>query len=290
MMRRYIVFAIVLMLVFGCPQTEIPSNETAEEPPQTLITPVTPPTTEQPPEIPTIPPGYTVNLGDTVWVNYTLWVNGIVIDTNNATLANESGIYNPQRKYEPFVYTVEFNKGVIEGFIINTIGLALNETVYFDVDPARGYGPYDPTKVIVVPRYYEVSNYETVPRAYLEQQGVNISNGTAYNTPYGDVFIDSFNEENVTLFYIFLPGHSFILKGIPQKIVSTDSAAFTATIEYMLEVNKTYSLPHPQTGMPTPFLVTDKTDQNITLDGNHPLANETLTFRVTLVDVIPYQG
>ncbi len=290
MMRQYIVFAIVLMLVFGCPQTEAPVNETAEEPPQTMITPVVPPTTEQTPEVPAIPLGYTVNLGDTVWVNYTLWVNGTVYDTNNATLANESGIYNPQRIYEPLMFTVEFNKGVIDGFIINTIGMALNETVQYNVDPARGYGPYDPEKVLVVPRYYNVSNYEVVPRAYLEEQGVNISNGTGYSTPFGDVFIDSFNEENVTLFYILIPDHSFIVNGIPQKIVSTDSETFTATIEYLLDVGQTYQLPHPQTGMPALFQVTGKTDQNITLDGNHPLANETLTFRVTLVDMVPYQG
>jgi FKBP-type peptidyl-prolyl cis-trans isomerase 2 len=33
--------------------------------------------------------------------------------------------------------------------------------------------------------------------------------------------------------------------------------------------------------------VTGKTDQNITLDGNHPFANDTLRFEVTLLDAEP---
>jgi len=203
-----------------------------------------------------------------------------------ATLANESGIYNPYRTYQPFSYMVQFHQGVIDGFIINTIGMRINETVVFHVDPDRGYGPYDPSKVVTVPRYYNKSFYEEIPRSYLEDQGINISNGTAFGTAYGDVFITDFNEENVTLFYILFPGHSFVLNGVPQVINSTDTDAFIATIEYMLQENQTYVLPNPKTGAATNYKVIGKTDQNITLDPNHPLANETLTFQVTLIDAV----
>jgi len=38
---------------------------------------------------------------------------------------------------------------------------------------------------------------------------------------------------------------------------------------------------------PTVFSVTEKTEQEITLDANHPLANKTLRFSVTLLDTVP---
>lgn len=290
MMRQYVLL-IALIALFGCIQPDVTGNNTTvnvTDVPSNNTSVVLPPTnTTVAPVI--VPPNYTVSIGDTVWVNYTLWVNGSVYDTNNATLANESGIYSPLRKYEPFKFNVEFNKGVIDGFIINTVGLMVNETVTFAVDPARGYGPYDPSKVITVVRYYNRSVFETVPKDYLESQGVDLTVGTAYETDVGTVFINDTNEENVTLFYIMVPGHSFRLGGIPQEVVSSDGN-YTVTIEYLLDEGKTYTLPHPATGMPTRFLVTNVTDQNITLDANHNLANETLRFEVTLLKVEPFQN
>ena len=199
------------------------------------------------------------------------------------TLANESGIFNPSRQYKPLDFEVQFNKGIIDGFIINTIGMKINETVEYDVDPARGYGPYDPKKVIVVPRYYNKSLYETVPRSYFTQRNLTVTNGTAYDSAYGTVFIQDFNDENVTLFYMLIPGGNMTVNGLPEHVASLNN--LTATMEYMLVVNRSYVLPHPSTNVPTQFRVTDKTDTNITLDGNSPLANETLHFRVTLVNM-----
>jgi FKBP-type peptidyl-prolyl cis-trans isomerase 2 len=282
-----------LILLFGCIEPEIAGNNTTmnvSDVPLNNTSVVVPPannTTTAPPLI--VPPDYEVGLGDKVWVNYTLWINGSVYDTNNATLANESGIYNPLRSYGPFEYTEEFNKGVIDGFIVNTLGMKVNETVLFNVTPDRGYGVYDPSKVITVSRYYNRSVFETVPREYLDSQGIDLTVGTAYETDVGTVFINDTNDENVTLFYILPVGHSFRLGGIPQKVVnSTDS--YTVTIEYLLYENQTYTLPHPETGMPTRFLVTDVNNETITLDSNHPLANKTLTFEVTLLKVEPFQN
>ncbi len=290
-MRQYVLL-LALVLLFGCIEPEVVGNNTTvnvTDVPSNNTSVVVPPANNTT-VIPTVlPPNYTVSLGDTVWVNYTLWVNGSVYDTNNASLANESGIYNPLRKYEPFTYTVQFNQGVIDGFVINTIGLRVNETVTFTVDPARGYGPYDPSKVITVGRYYDRSVFETVPKEYLESQGLDITVGTAYETEVGTVFINNTNEENVTLFYIMPLNHSFRLGGIPQKVVNTTDT-YNVTIEYLLYEGSSYTLPHPATGMPTRFLVTNVTDQNITLDANHNLANETLRFELTVLKVVPFQN
>ncbi len=274
----------ILVLLFGCIQPPAPTAGTSGE----NTTQFELPQTELPPEIPALPPDYTVGLGDTVWVNYILWVKGEVVDTNNETLAKEVGIYNPGRIYEPFQFQVVFDKDVINGFVMSVIGMSINETLTFSVEPKYGYGPYEPTKVFIIPRYYTKSNYEVVPRELLEGQGLEISNGTSYNTPQGMVFINDFNEENVTLFYMFMPGSTFMVNGIPQRINSTNSENFTAKIEFMLEENGTYILPNPQTGVPAQYTITSKTDQNISLDGNHPLANETLKFQVTLIKAQPY--
>ncbi len=289
MMRSYIVLALLAILLAGCVNPPAGEGNQTTSPGVIDVAPDHNNTGQnvsvQPQQNQStgIPPDSTVSLGDHVWVDYTLWVQGKVLDTSNATLANESGIFNPSRQYKPLDFEVQFNKGIIDGFIINTIGMKINETVEYDVDPARGYGPYDPKKVIVVPRYYNKSLYETVPRSYFTQRNLTVTNGTAYDSAYGTVFIQDFNDENVTLFYMLIPGGNMTVNGLPEHVASLNN--LTATMEYMLVVNRSYVLPHPSTNVPTQFRVTDKTDTNITLDGNSPLANETLHFRVTLVNM-----
>jgi FKBP-type peptidyl-prolyl cis-trans isomerase 2 len=293
MMRQYALL-LALLVIFGCLQPQVSGNNTTEvnvtEPPNTtVVSPVNTTQNTTEPSTPVLPPNYKVSIGDRVWVNYTLWVNDSVYDTNNESLAKEAGIYSAGRAYEPFSYVVQFNQGVIDGFIINTVGLMVNETVVFDVDPERGYGFYDQSKVVMVPRYYNRSVFETVPREYLESMDLDLTVGTAYETEVGMVFINQTNEDNITLFYILVPGHKFTLNGVPQQVVNA-SEDYTVTIEHALNVDKYYTLPHPGTGMPTRFLVTNKSAQDITLDANHPLANETLTFEVTLLKVEPFQN
>jgi FKBP-type peptidyl-prolyl cis-trans isomerase 2 len=272
-MREY---ALIIALVFllGCLITPPPSNETPDN--TTTLTPIPTNVSDNTStqnatmnQTSSLPENYFVNFGDTVWVNYTLWVDDKVIDTNNETLAREEGIYNWARKYEPFKFEVALNEGLIDGFILNVVGMTINETISF--------------KVELAPRYYNRSNFEVVPRSYLEAQGINISIGSGYLTPYGTVFINETNEENVTLFYLLLQGTNFTVNNIPQTVHSTHTN-FTVTIEYLFEMNETYTIPDPQTGLSTRYTVIDKTDQNITLDANHPLANDTLKFEVTLIE------
>jgi FKBP-type peptidyl-prolyl cis-trans isomerase 2 len=279
------VYAVILLLVisllaFGCVNPPQPqANATLPVISAANGTNATAPALAMKP----IPPGASVDVGDLVWVNYTLRVDGKVYDTTNATLAAESGIYNMARKYEPLNFTVEFNKGLITGFILGVIGMEVNGTESFTVDPARGYGLYDPQQVVVVERYYEKNLTEVVPRSFLEEQGINVSGskGAAYNTPYGTVFIQNFTDDTATLVYVLVPGSSFTMNGIPQNVTALSN--MTATIEFMLEDGKSYVLPDPRTGQQKLFKVANKTDTNITLDGNSPLANKTLDFTVTLL-------
>jgi len=281
-MDAILVLAVV-MLLFGCVTPPPSGNNTSgptviTKPGPQNTTPVTTSNATEP-----LPPDYSVSLGDIVWVDYTLWVKGKVYDTNNATVANESGIYNPLHKYAPLKFNVTFDGKIIEGFVINTVAMKLGETITFDVDPARGYGPYDPAKVTTIQRYYNRSLYETIPRSYFVDQGItNLTNGTSFNTTVGLVFIADLNDENATLYYLLQKGQKITANNVPQTVINVTNS--TATMEYALQENKTYVLPNPNTGELVKYTVTGKTDQNITLDSNHPLANETLRFRVTLLN------
>lgn len=292
----FVIFAAGLLLLSGCvnppPATgnngttsSTLSNGTITYPPANTTT-TKPAANQSNGSTAPLPAGYTSSLGDNVTVDYTLRIDGKVYDTSNATLANESGIYNPRRQYAPLMFTEEFNKGMIDGFIIGTLGMSINETLKFEVDPKRGYGEYDPKKVFSIPRYYNKSMREVVPRAYLESYNINISNGTGYSTNFGTVFIEDFNDANVTLFYLLTPGDEMTVNGLPEKVDSI-VGNLTAKIEYMLDVNKTYILPNPSTGAATMYKVIDKTNETITLDSNHPLSNKTLEFTVTMLGIIP---
>jgi len=275
------VFLAILILMAGCVTPQPPQNNT------TVTTPVLGPANGSVPGNVQVQPqeGVTyVKMNDTVSVDYTLRVDGKVVDTNNPILANESGIYNPMRVYEPLTFKVSFDSGMIPGFVANLLAMEVNDTKRFTVAPEDGYGLIDPNKFITVPRYYTKDLYETVPRASLEKNGVTINKtGAGYKTPYGTVIVTNYTDENVTLFYMLTPGTNFTVSGIPQGVVEVSN--YTATIEFLLEQNKTYLLPHPETGERQYFLVSDKNDQNITLDGNHPLANKTLDFDVKLLKI-----
>ena len=281
-MRNMMIVLVFGILLLGCVNPPPEANKT------NVTNVTTPPLVNETVEntsVYVLPPDYMLQAGDYASVLYALWVNDELKDTNNATLANESGIYNPSKTYQPLNFVVDIGEGMITGFVINVVGLQINETIIFDVKPELGYGLYDQSKVAIVSRYYNKSLYETVPRSYFEENGLEVSNGTGYQSPYGQVFIDSFNDDNVTIFYLMQTGSKFTVNGIPQEVASVTN--LTAKIEYGLDINRTYVLPHPETGAPTMFTVVEKTEQNITLDGNHPFANETLHFSVTLLDVIP---
>ncbi len=234
-----------------------------------------------------LPSDYSANIGDTVVVDYTLWVDGKVFDTTNETLAREEGIYEAYRAYKPMPFKLVFHEGIIDGFVGNIVGMKINETIGFYVEPELGYGSYDPQKVIVVPRYYNMSLYEEIPRSYLEELGVEIVNGSGFQTTTGMVFITDINNDTdmVTIYYLLSRDQQFRTNNIPQKVVNVTLT--TAEIEYILQENQTYILPDPETLVTTTYKVIGKTDNNITLDSNSPLADKTLKFRVTLVDAIP---
>ncbi|MGV8085123.1 MAG: FKBP-type peptidyl-prolyl cis-trans isomerase [Candidatus Bilamarchaeum sp.] len=223
-----------------------------------------------------------LKMNDTATVDYTLWVDGKVLDTSNATLGNASGLR--KTNYGPITYKLDLNGSLIKGFVLNTLGMKVNETKRFLVEPELGYGVWNPNKIVTTERYYNKTLEEVVPRSYFTQQGItNLTNGTSFSTAYGSVFISNLDSENVTLFYVLRAGQEFNANGIPQKVVSLNN--LTATIEFMLNLNETYYVPNPQTGAVEALKVTNKTNTTITVDTNHELAGKQLEFEVKVLRI-----
>ncbi len=273
MKKILIISLMVLIVLFGCinqqPTNNVSSNLSTTPQNNSVIT-ITQPTHAE------------LQMNDTATVLYTLWVDGKVIDTTNATLGNVSGLKRPT--YQPLVYHMDLNGNIIKGFVLNTLGMTVNETRKFIVDPTLGYGNWSQKNVITTDRYYNKSLEEDIPRSYFDSRGItNISNGTSFRTPYGSVFIKDMNQENVTIFYVLTRGQEFETNGIPQKVISVNN--LTATIEFNLNENQTYHVPNPETGVVGPLKVLNKTNNTITIDTNQELAGKNLVFEVTLLKI-----
>lgn len=91
----------------------------------------------------------TAKYGDNVSVYYALWVdnNTTIIETNNATIAKASGIYDEfveiQGGYEPLTFTVGKAR-LLPDFQNATIGMKVGETKNITLSPSQAYGEFDP--------------------------------------------------------------------------------------------------------------------------------------------------
>lgn len=101
----------------------------------------------------------TVKAGDTVSVDYVgRFTNGTVFDTSNATIAMNSGTYSPARPYVPLSFVAGSN-AMIKGFDEAVTGMRLNETkTNVTIPPAKAYGEYNASNVLVVPLETLTSN------------------------------------------------------------------------------------------------------------------------------------
>ncbi len=222
----------------------------------------------------------TVQYGDNVTVDYTLTVDGKVIDTSNADVAKNAGIYNANRSYMPLTFTVLLGGNIIPGFANGVIGMKVGESKNFTVSPVDGYGLSDPSKITNMTRYYNMSVFEEAPIEYFIANNITVANGTVIPSPVGYVGIQNFTSEIVTLRYLFSPGHQFAANGLPQTVMNITNE--TMLIRFDMEENKTYQVVDPMTGQKTSGTVTYADNDTIILDQNGPLAGKDLHFEVTM--------
>lgn len=260
-MKKFIVILAIFILTFGCTGTNGDGTEENVS---------------------------VVEYGDNVSVYYILSVDGEVKDTNIESIANQSGLYNPDRSYVPFSFTVLHNHGIITGFVDAVVGMKEGETKNITVFPEEGYGAHDPSLRYTVPRYYNKSSIESVPVEWFEERNLTYTNGTAYDTDYGKVFVESFNETHVELFYILQPGDKFTVNGLPQKVVALHN--LTLTIEYDLDLNEYYYALSPVQMEYSALRAVNKTNDTITIDENHEFAGKYLDYQITLVSIEEADG
>lgn len=92
-----------------------------------------------------------VKNGTTVYVDYIgKFENGTVFDTSIKSVAEENGIYNPNRTYKPLKFTVGEHQ-MIKGFENAVIGMHVGETKTITIPPEEAYGVKDNRLIITIP-------------------------------------------------------------------------------------------------------------------------------------------
>lgn len=82
--------------------------------------------------------------GDKVSVFYVGRLDdGTIFDTNNESVARSAGVYNSQRQYVPFEFTLGAGQ-VIAGFDRAVTGMKIGETKHVRIPPEEAYGNQGP--------------------------------------------------------------------------------------------------------------------------------------------------
>lgn len=226
-----------------------------------------------------------VELGDIVSVDYILKLdNGSIVDTSIASVANESGIFNPNRKYEPLTFQIGPKSGLVKGFTNAVIGMKVNETKEVAVKPEDGYGLYDPSKVYPMPLYYNQSKYEEVPKAYFDEDNITLEEDKVIFSDLGMVAIKNFTNETVTIMYIMSVGKKFTFNGIPQEVVNSTNSTLVIMLNFV--EGKQYLIGPNGKQKLTRVLEINETDA--VLDENHQLAGKVLHFTITLRSIVTH--
>jgi FKBP-type peptidyl-prolyl cis-trans isomerase 2 len=250
--------------------------------------------------------------GDIVKVNYILKLeNGSVIDTNIQSIAEESGIYNAQRKYEPIQITVNSSQ-VIPGFDKALIGMREGQTKTITVQPAEAYGEWNIENVANISRTFEYNrtistDISPVPiplDAFKEHFGVEAKKGDIVKDAQSgyDIKVLDTNEENATVVVAYHVGQVIQVPttGFNATVISVGTNKVTfrqdppetaekqyGTVTYEVTPTKIIETLDVQVGESVSIgTVTEVTDDNVLIDMNHPLAGKTLTFTITMVNVM----
>jgi len=113
-----------------------------------------------------------VESGDFVTVNYVGELeNGTVFDTSIEQVAQDEGIYNPGRSYEPLGFVVGSGQ-MISGFDEAVIGMSVGEETTVEIPPEEAYGEYSSELVFDVPmEQFESANITPVAGESIAIQG-----------------------------------------------------------------------------------------------------------------------
>lgn len=256
----------------------------------------------------------TVKSGDTVSIDYILKLqDGKVFDTSIESVAKENNIYNSNRSYEPYQFTVGKNdtiKGIDEG----VIGMKAGDTKTLEIPPEKGYGDIDPRLIHVIPIIQDIPatrNYSKIIEIPANQfnrtfgQEPKIGDTVVYPQTNINFTVQNI-ASNVSLLLNQTVGYNIWFLGAPwnetivkiddknvttkpdvkkNEIIQLQGAAWNSTV---VDVNnENITLRHnaiPDTTVQNMFEVVRVhfNETSVILDRNPGLAGKTLIFNVTL--------
>ena len=155
-----------------------------------------------------------VKEGDQVLVDYTGRLdNGTVFDTSVRDVAIETGVYDPNRDYQPIGFVVGAGR-MIKGFDRGVVGMAVGEEKTLTLPPEDAYGPYREDMV------------QTVPVEELSAVGITPVLGKKLTTSLGQGTITNLTNTSVVIdFNHRLAGETLIFD---VKLVSIGSEDMVA--------------------------------------------------------------
>ena len=259
-----------------------------------------------------------VHEGDIIKVDYIGRLeDGTIFDTSLEEVAREAGLYDPLRSYKPLQFKVGSGQ-MIPGFDRGVIGMKVNETKNITIPPEEAYGEYDPEKVNVVPRTFEIPLEETFNRTLeMPLYNFNMTFGREYavgerlKVPGSQIYVivENITESAVTVSYDLEEGDTFPFRDQWNETVIRANET-TITVRHEIAVGDNVTLPNspwssivtairgknatlraeeilePEIQTPFGTMRVSMNETNITIDRNHPLAGKTLTFTVTVREIL----
>ncbi len=247
----------ILILVFGCTGTQPPVQQNTTN---TTVVKM-------------------ANVGDIVTMDYTLaYPNGTVIETTVESVAKQNGLYVSGASYSPVTFQLAYSQ-LIEGFVDGVLGMKEGETKTFAVPPEKGYGVTDYSKMQYVPLNSSMSVFEVVPRSVIEAQNKSITKDSVLRYDHGGlIVISDFDNETVTLEYMFENNYTFRIYGYPLKVTnSTNDTIFLA-----LDVKKGDVFDINEGNSIFSVRVDSINETHALINWNPPFAGDTLFYTITV--------
>lgn len=220
-----------------------------------------------------------VRQGDVVEVDYVGgYPNGSVFDTSRSSIAQRAGIYNPNRVYNPLIFTVG-RKEVIAGVEEAVVGMKAGEEKVVKIPPEKGYGVWRPEAAVNISRMQNVSRVGDVSLGLLQNlTGRSPTAGDSVRIPGLLWNMTILEVKDGVAFFRHDPANGTIA---PVLLGNSTLTVIGDRIYAFLEVKLGDRL---TTGSGY-IRVLEVYNDTLTVDLNHELAGRTLVFNLKLVSI-----
>ncbi|KYK31278.1 MAG: hypothetical protein AYK23_04045 [Candidatus Proteinoplasmatales archaeon SG8-5] len=248
---------------------------------------------------------YRAGSGDQVEVDYVgTFEDGTVFDTSIPEVAKNNALYPKSLSYEEKTNYVplSFKVGdgqMIAGFEAGVIGMATNETKVLTIPPEEGYGYSNPNLIetksltMTFPVYEWTTNTTTFEQEYYvpAEIGTTIKHAdygwnstVSYIDPISDLVLLKNEPNPYETIYVF--------NDWPSRVISIDTSADSGSGEIkvrhlLTEADANNIMSSDSNGNKFIVIDVDTSKNTYTIDYNREVVGKTLTFKVTVVKIIP---